>query len=289
MRNLVQEGFEDGWESAWHGKLHYAHKTGSSTQGHAGLRLLYKKDSHYGFSMKKDVTPSRHVRMAFKVKANPSWNSDSTGKTLGFADLRWKNSKGQSYAHGNRAPGPDGFSFRTWYGHTKNGELPIGMYIYHNNQKRNWGDSIPVGSIKIGGDFVLFEVEANFDEGYCRARVGGGEWVSHNIKVGENTQVVTAWLDAYYGGAAVAPKDMSMDIDEYCLLDLSPQPAEDTGPEAPAPEIDWDEIRRRVEAQKAAEEAAKVKAEETEEFSCGCGCSAIINDLVARVEALEKA
>ena len=146
-----------------------------------------------------------------------------------------------------------------------------------------------VGSIKIGGDFVLFEVEANFDEGYCRARVDGGEWVSHNIKVGENTQVVTAWLDAYYGGAAVAPKDMSMDIDEYCLLDLSPQPAEDTGPEAPAPEIDWDEIRRRVEAQKAAEEAAKVKDEETQECSCGCGCSAIINDLIARVEALEKA
>ena len=62
-----------------------------------------------------------------------------------------------------------------------------------------------------------------------------------------------AWLDAYYGGPAVSPKDMAWDISDYKLENL--------GPDITAPEIDWDAIAALVAAK---EEAAKETAESEE-------------------------
>jgi hypothetical protein len=184
------------------------------------------------------------------VRALSNWDSHSTGKTLGFADLRYKNARGQSYGHGNRQPAPDGFSFRTWFGKTKDGFMPIGMYFYHLGQGPKWGDSVKVGQLKVGGNAVLFECEADFDEGFIRARVDGGDWVRHNLVVTDKTAVVWAWLDAYYGGPAVAPENMAWDISDYKLENL--------GVDIADPGIDWDAIAKMI-ADK--EEAAKETAE----------------------------
>ena len=211
MATLVHEAFNEGWEDSWSGNLHHAYT-------HDGaLRLAFPEGEHYGCSLYKEVPPSRHVKMSYTVSVLDGWESDSTGKTLGFADLRWKNEKGQSNGHGNRRPDPDGFSFRTWFGKTEGGYMPIGMYIYHLGQKPEWGDSIQVGEIKVGGGPVLFECDANLNEGFVHARVDGGEWVKHNIVVSDKTAITWAWLDAYYGGAAVSPKTMAWDISEYRL------------------------------------------------------------------------
>jgi len=95
------------------------------------------------------------------------------------------------------------------------------MYVYHQGQRKPWGDSIPVGSLVVGAKHVLFEVEADLDAGFIRARLDGGAWVTHPIQVGELTAVTTAWLDGYYGGVKKAPANMAWDIDSYRLDDLT--------------------------------------------------------------------
>lgn len=247
MSVLVHETFEEGWQDSWSGKPHNAYVSGDA------LRLMFRQGDHYGCALHKEVTPSRHVKCSYMVRALGDWESHSTGKTLGFCDLRYKNEKGQSYGHGNRQPAPDGFSFRTWFGKSKDGYMPIGMYVYHLGQVPRWGDSIKVGQIKIGGPAVSFECEADFDEGFIRARIDGGDWVRHNIVVTDKTAVTWAWLDAYYGGPAVSPKDMAWDISDYKLENL--------GLDISAPEIDWDAIAALVAAK---EEAAKETAESEE-------------------------
>jgi len=128
--------------------------------------------------------------------------------------------------------------------------MPIGMYFYHLGQVPRWGDSVKVGQLKVGGAPVLFECEADFDEGFIRARVDGGDWVRHNLVVTDKTAVVWAWLDAYYGGPAVSPDNMAWDISDYKLENLGPDPLD--------PGIDWDAIARMI-AEK--EEADKETAE----------------------------
>ena len=248
MSLLVHEKFEDGWQNSWKGNIHHAYRTAGNA-----LRLMFREDKHYGCALYKEVPPSRHVKVSYMVRALSNWNSHSTGKTLGFADLRWKDDRGRSYGHGNRQPNPDGFSFRTWFGKSKDGFMPIGMYFYHLGQVPRWGDSVKVGQIKIGGPPVLFECEADFDEGFIRARVDVGDWVRHNLVVTDKTAVTWAWLDAYYGGPAVAPENMAWDISDYKLENLGPDPLD--------PAIDWDAIARMI-AEK--EEAAKETAESEE-------------------------
>ena len=235
MSMLVHETFDDGWEKSWSGQIKNAYKSGDS------LRLMFRKGDHYGCALHKEVPPCRHVKVSYMVRALSNWDSDSTGKTLGFADLRYKDDKGHALGHGNRAPDPDGMSFRTWFGKTKDGYLPIGMYFYHKGQTPRWGDSVQVGQIKVGGPAVLFECEADFDEGFIRARVDGGDWTSHPLEVTDKTAVTWAWLDAYYGGAAVSPKDMAWDISDYKLENLGEDPAPVLNPE-----VDWDAVARMI-------------------------------------------
>ena len=128
--------------------------------------------------------------------------------------------------------------------------MPIGMYFYHLGQVPKWGDSVKVGQIKVGGAPVLFECEADFDEGFIRARVDGGDWVRHNLVVTDKTAVTWAWLDAYYGGPAVAPENMAWDISDYKLEHL--------GPDVADPAIDWAGLAKMI-AEK--EEAARETAE----------------------------
>ena len=110
MSTLVHENFNDGWEQSWQGEIHNAYMSQDS------LRLMFRKGKHYGCSLYKEVPPCRHVKCSYMIRALSNWNSHSTGKTLGFADLRWKDRLGRAYGHGNRRPKPDGFSFRTWFG-----------------------------------------------------------------------------------------------------------------------------------------------------------------------------
>ena len=128
MSVLVHETFEEGWQDSWSGKAHNAYVSGDA------LRLMFRQGDHYGCALHKEVVPTRHVKCSYMVRALGDWESHSTGKTLGFCDLRYKNEKGQSYGHGNRQPAPDGFSFRTWFGKSKDGYMPIGMYVYHLGQ-----------------------------------------------------------------------------------------------------------------------------------------------------------
>ncbi len=247
MSVLVHETFKDGWEKSWKGDIHNAYVSEDS------LRLMFREGDHYGSALYKEVPPSRHVKVSYMVRALSNWDSHSTGKTLGFADLRYKDSRGRSYGHGNRQPNPDGFSFRTWFGKTKDGFMPIGMYFYHLGQKPKWGDSVKVGQLTVGGAPVLFECEADFDEGFIRARVDGGDWVRHNLVVTDKTAVVWAWLDAYYGGPAVSPKNMAWDISDYKLENLGPDPLD--------PGIDWDAIARMIaEKEEAEKETAESEA-----------------------------
>ena len=114
------------------------------------------------------------------------------------------------------------------------------------------GDSIKVGSVRVGGPEVLFECEADFDDGFIRARIDGKDWVRHNIVVTDKTAVTRAWLDAYYGGPAVAKKNMAWSVKDYKLENLGPDPL--------AEGIDWDAISRMV----AAKEEADKQTEESE-------------------------
>ena len=267
MGVLVHETFDgDDWQSAWSGKAHNA-------SGVQGLRIMFRKGSHYGTSLYREVLPCRHVRCSYMLRVLPGWDSHSTGKTLGFADLRYKNARGQSYGHGNRRPDPDGFSLRTWFGKTKDGFMPIGMYVYHLGQKPRWGDSIKVGQVRVGADPVLFECEADFDEGVIRARLDGGDWVRHNIVVSDKTAVTRAWVDAYYGGPAVSPKEMSWEVSDYRLENL--------GAAVEDPAIDWAGIAALI----AAREEADKETAEAEQLAPSIADE--LHDLADRVAALE--
>jgi hypothetical protein len=269
VSTLVHETFDEGWEQSWQGNAHNAYISGDA------LRLMFREGDHYGCALYKEVPPSRHVKVSYKVRALGNWNSDSTGKTLGFADLRYKNAKGQSYGHGNRRPNPDGFSFRTWFGKTKDGHMPIGLYFYHLGQKPKWGDSLKVGEIAVGAKAVLFECEADFDEGFIRGRVDGGDWVRHNLVVTDKTAVTWAWLDAYYGGPAVSPKNMAWDITDYKLENL--------GADVVDPAIDWEAIAAMV----AAREEADTQTAESEQAPRELSLADQLRELADRVEGLE--
>ena len=221
MSVLVHEQFEGGWLNDWDGKSWNAYGTASHTGGVQGLRILFRKGSHYGVDLRQDVAPSRRVRMSYQLRFAANWVSNTTGKLPGFADLRHINSAGKVLGHGNRKPAPDGFSFRTWFGKTKNGRVPVGIYVYHAGQKKPWGDSVQVGEVKTGMPHVMFEVVADLDAGTIRCRVGLSDWVSHPIQVGEQTFVTTAWLNGYWGGWRKAPSNMAADIDDYWLEDIS--------------------------------------------------------------------
>ena len=269
MATLVYENFNDGWEQSWQGEIHNAYMSQDS------LRLMFRKGKHYGCSLYKEVPPCRHVKVSYMVRALSNWNSHSTGKTLGFADLRWKDRLGRAYGHGNRRPKPDGFSFRTWFGKTTNGIMPIGLYVYHLGQKPKWGDSLKVGEIVVGAKAVLFECEADFDEGFIRGRVDGGDWVSQNLVVTDKTAVTWAWLDAYYGGPAVAPENMAWDITDYKLENL--------GADVADPAIDWAGIAALI----AAREEADAQTAESEQPSPGLALADQLRELADRVEDLE--
>ena len=285
MPTLVHETFEDGWQDSWKGKIHNAYMSGDN------LRLMFREGNHYGCALYKEVPPTRHVKVSYMVRTLSNWNSHSTGKTIGFADLRWKDEKGRSYGHGNRRPNPDGFSFRTWFGKTKDGYMPIGLYFYHLGQKPKWGDSVKVGQLKVGAPAVLFECEADFDEGYIRGRVDGGEWVRHNLVVTDKTAVTWAWLDAYYGGPAVAPENMAWDISDYKLENLGPDPLD--------PGIDWDAVAKMVadkeEAAKETEASEEITEEVVLEELAEHGLKSVsdssliqdLRDLADKLEALE--
>ena len=224
MSVLVYENFDHAdWQSAWSGKALNAYNI-KSRGSPAGFRILFRRGSHYGCDLRQAVPPTRHVELSFRIRVAGDWASHSTGKLPGFADLRHTDAKGRVLGHGNRPPRPNGFSFRTWFGKTKNGKVPIGMYVYHAGQRVRWGDTVPVASIRTGGSHVLVEVEADLDEGWCRMQVDGGGWVSTPIQVGDETAVTTAWLDGYYGGWKRAPHNMAADIDDYLLEDISGPP-----------------------------------------------------------------
>ena len=243
MSVLVHENFGNNWEDSWDGKIH------NSYVSEDALQLMFKRNSHYGCALYKDVTPSRHVKVSYRVRLLPSWNSDSTGKTLGF---------------------------RTWFGKTSGLSVPIGMYVYHLGQKPRWGDSIKVGSVKVGGSEVLFECEADFDEGFIRARIDGGDWVRHNIVVTDKTAVTRAWLDAYYGGSAVAKKNMAWSVRDYKLENLGADPL--------AEGIDWDAISRMVAAK---EEADKQTEESEKAVEKSLSIADQLRELADKVELLE--
>lgn len=226
MSVLVHETFDQqDWQDTWTGKQWNAYTTPTASQGPAGLRILFRKGSHYGCDLRQNVPPTRRVTLSYWLRVASDWNSHSTGKTVGFADLRHTDTKGRPLGHGNRPPRPDGFSFRTWFGKTVNGKVPVGMYVYHAGQKKRWGDTIPVGTLVCGAAHVLFRVEADLDEGVIRASLDGNKWVSHPIQVGADTAVTTAWLDGYYGGWRKSPANMAMDVDSFRLDDLSATPA----------------------------------------------------------------
>lgn len=221
MATLVHERFERDWTPTWTGNTHNGYTTPSHSEGETGLRILFRKGQHYGTDLRRDITPTRHIRMSYWLRLASDWNSHTTGKLPGFADLNWVNLVGQTLAHGNRPPRPNGFSFRTWFGKTVNGQTPIGIYVYHAAQRKMWGDTIPVGHITPGAPHVHVETETDLDAGYIRMRLNWGEWVTHPISVGSDTAVTTAWLDGYYGGWRKAPANMAADIDNYRLDDLA--------------------------------------------------------------------
>ena len=150
--------------------------------------------------------------------------------------------------------------------------MPIGMYVYHLGQKPKWGDSIKVGQVQVGADPVLFECEADFDEGFIRARLDGGDWVRHNIVVSDKTAVTRAWVDAYYGGSAVAPKAMSWEVTDYRLENL--------GVAVEDPGVDWEAIAAMVAER---EEADKETAEAEQSVQ---SIADELRDLADRVEQL---
>ena len=219
MKVLVYENFDHAdWQSAWSGKALNAYNI-KSRGSPAGLRILFRRGSHYGCDLRQAVPPTRHVELSFRIRVAGDWASHSTGKLPGFADLRHTDAKGRVLGHGNRPPRPNGFSFRTWFGKTANGKVPIGMYVYHAGQAQRWGDTIPVGDLVCGADHVVFRVECDLDGGVVRASLDGGERVHHSVAVGDNTAVTAAWLDGYYGGWRKAPHNMAADIDAYRLDD----------------------------------------------------------------------
>ena len=83
MSVLVHETFEEGWQDSWSGKAHNAYVSGDA------LRLMFRQGDHYGCALHKEVVPTRHVKCSYMVRALGDWESHSTGKTLGFCDLRY--------------------------------------------------------------------------------------------------------------------------------------------------------------------------------------------------------
>ena len=102
----------------------------------------------------------------------------------------------------------------------------------------------------------------------------GGDWTSHPLEVTDKTAVTWAWLDAYYGGAAVSPKDMAWDISDYKLENLGEDPAPVLNPE-----IDWDAVALMI----AKAEEAKLTVSQT-----SANLARQLRELADKVEALDN-
>lgn len=156
------------------------------------------------------------------------WNSASTGKLPGFAGIYSSSARG-CIRPTSTSPG---WSARVMFGATGTngappGEVPIGTYLYHENQSGSCGDGIWWDASLKQGRWYCIEGHVKMNTpGQNNGRIHG--WLDGELafrrgdiqlrRVGEeNIGVRHMWHNVYFGGSWPTPNRLSLMYDEVVV------------------------------------------------------------------------
>ena len=230
-------GFGDGFDelTLWDGRSPSSRNRVKLTDhGYrdTALRVRIPKGSHYGADFHLHLAdavdePPEQLNFRYYVKFDEDWQTTSSGKLPGFSGVYGSSGKG---GHPSSSTQP-GWSARLMFGpnHTKDDRIDLGYYVYHLGQETRYGDGFgwnEAGKLQAGEWYCLEgELELNtlgVADGALRAWVDGTpafdlSGLEFRRPNEPEIKIESFWFNVYYGGKAVAPRELGLTIDEVVV------------------------------------------------------------------------
>ena len=235
--DLAPIGFGDNFDelSLWDGRAPSARnrvRLTNSGYHDTALRVSVPKGSHYGadFALHLDDAVDdvpEQLFFRYYVKFDQDWIATSHGKLPGFSGVYGSSGKGGSRSR----PAEPGWSARMMFSpnHGADSRIDLGYYVYHLGQETKYGDGLDwneAGELWPGEWYCLEgEVDLNtpgLADGALRAWVD--ETPAFDLSGLEfrrpsepQIEIESFWVNVYYGGKSLAPRDMGLTIDEVIV------------------------------------------------------------------------
>jgi hypothetical protein len=208
------------------------------------LRINVNKDDFYGgaysihLAKHLDEEPTK-LYFRYRLWIDESWTTTTGGKLPGFGGTY--NTAGWG---GKPSDGTNGWSARGLYQSiNKDGNIPIGSYIYHADMVANnqtYGNGEPWGIALEHNRWYTIEQEIQLNtvitegiqsvgnnDGYLRAWVDGQlvfDRQKLHLRDTDKLRIETVWFNIYHGGKTPSPKDMHILIDDILITEERPNP-----------------------------------------------------------------
>lgn len=234
---LPEIGFGDSFDdlSLWDGRSpSHRNRVEITEDGFraSGLQVTIPEGSHFGADFELDLgnevgEEPEQLFFRYFLRLDSDWATTSSGKLPGFSGIYGSTGKGGYQSK----PWEPGWSARLMFSPARGDDprVPLGYYVYHLGQERRYGDSLrwnEAGKLLPGEWYCLEgEVELNTPgaaDGALRA------WIDETPAFDETglqfrrpdepeIRIESFWFNVYYGGKAVANKDLGMTIDEVVV------------------------------------------------------------------------
>ncbi|MDX1692913.1 MAG: hypothetical protein R3208_04060 [Ketobacteraceae bacterium] len=181
---------------------------------HKGLGKKYLLEKNGNYTDEVEMSFDIHLDENFQVNTHPS----EIGKFPGMEGIY-----DTSAGWGGKPVGTEN-SWSIRIGHLQqnaDGQVPIGLYIYHPHMTSTYGTGVPTGfALETGRTYRLtLYVKLNdvgSSNGVIKLLVDGEEVYSSDswqLRLADSVHIKSVWLDAYIGGATPSPVDTWVALD----------------------------------------------------------------------------
>ena len=207
------------WWKTWGLTAAPWHTSLVTESGNQFLRVGFPAGSHNGTAFKLPTGTSDAARVQYRIRFSPNWQSQG-GKIPGFGNPTVDtNGVCQGGCGTLPADGITSWSGRAHYDST----LGLGTYLYVPS-KSEW--VIQWGGVRlVPGQWYTIEYTVKMNtpgasDGVMTAKINGQQLLNAtnlNFRLVPTLHVGNAWFDFYYGGSAVPPQTMWMDVDDITV------------------------------------------------------------------------